>query len=84
MSRPVVVEYNPELDLSVKNYDKDTLISDAREFITRLPKRQARVGYLYYTIGHTMLDIAEMDNVSVKAVEKTLTAINKKLKERYA
>lgn len=64
-------------------YDRELLLKDAREYMSKLPMRQARVCHLYYTEGHSQLEIAEALDTTVKAVESVLGRVNKKLKERY-
>lgn len=79
-----VIPYDPEYDTSTSGLGFNELLEDAREWMSKLAPRTARICHLYYTVGHTMADIAESENVSVKTVEKTLTKVSKQLRERYA
>lgn len=79
-----VIPYDPEFDTSTSDIGFNELLADAREYMSELAPRTARICHLYYTVGHTMSDIADSENVSVKTVEKTLTKVSKQLRERYA
>lgn len=83
MSKPTVLEYKPELDLSCTNPDRNFLLKDAREFIKTLSPRRARIGHLYYTEGLTIEAVSEVENITMIAVKKNLEAIGKILRERY-
>ncbi|MGJ8839455.1 putative RNA polymerase sigma factor [Vibrio virus VPMCC5] len=78
-----VIAYDPEFDTSSTSVGFKELLEDAREYMSKLAPRTARICHLYYTVGHTMADIAESENVSVKTVEKTLNKVSKQLRERY-
>lgn len=64
-------------------FDKELLLEDARAYMASLPERTARICYLYYTVGHTQLEVAGLMNTTVKAVEGVLGRVNKKLRDRY-
>lgn len=64
-------------------HDKELLLEDARTFMSTLTPRTALICKLYYTVGHTQLEIAESENLTVKSVESVLYRVGKKLRERY-
>jgi DNA-directed RNA polymerase specialized sigma24 family protein len=80
----LIVEYKPELDMSCIDIDTVALLEDARAYMATMPERTARICHMYYTVGQTFEDIAEIENMSMSAVRKTTSRVSKKLRKRYA
>lgn len=81
--RFVSVEYDETKHTDPILQDKELLLEDARAYMSTLAPRTARICYLYFTVGHTQLEIAELESTTVKAVENILYRVCKKLRERY-
>ena len=81
--RFVSVEYDDAKHADNLLHDKELLLEDARAFMSTLTPRTALICKLYYTVGHTQLEIAESENLTVKTVEGVLYRVGKKLRERY-
>ena len=79
-----VIEYDPDKQYS--DYDPTTklLIEDAREYIKSLPPRQARIGSMYFIDGNTQVEISEVEDTTINAIDLAVRRIGKKLRERYA
>ena len=78
-----VVGYDGVAETCVYSFDREELIEDARKYMKTLSKRQARICDMYYTVGHSQAEIAEIENMTISAVDMTLRRVSKKLRERY-
>lgn len=81
--RFATVTYDDMKHISPVLGDEVLLLRDAREYMSTLPVRTARICDMYYTVGHTHEKIAEIESMTPAAVRKTLSRAGKKLRERY-
>jgi len=81
--RFATVTYDDSKHISPILADEVLLLKDAREYMSSLPERTARICDMYYTVGHTHEQIAEIESMTPAAVRKTLSRVGKKLRERY-